>query len=81
MNYYLHSIFLVVMLGADKRVLPWLTLLAMCLGCYWTTLVSRPEDHFDREASVVLAMTAVLVVWRLMKSFAVEMPAASVIPK
>ncbi len=68
MNYYLHSFYLLVVLGDARRPFPWIATLAMCVACYFTTWVEGgPMAHFDAEAWNVLVFSAALVVWRLVR--------------
>lgn len=68
MNYYLHCMFLLAVVGSDRRVFPWLVLLGMCVGCYFTTLTDNFDLHFHWESWVTVIAMAVLVGWRLVAS-------------
>ncbi len=69
MNYYLHALYLLALLGSATRVFPWVAALAMCVGCYFTTLVDGGfEAHFDAEAANVLVVGGVLLVAQLARS-------------
>jgi hypothetical protein len=67
MNYYLHGLYLLVVLGRERRIFPWVALLAMCVACYFTTLASGFEAHFDAEAADVLVTAAALIAWQLFR--------------
>jgi hypothetical protein len=67
MNYYLHSLYLLALLGSDRRVFPWIAALAMCVACYFASRVEGIHAHFDAEAWNVLVAGAAIVVWQLVR--------------
>lgn len=73
-NYYLHCIFLLVVLGREREksrtgALVWLTLLALCSGCYWAALTGELGEHFRRETYVLLWSSGVVLLFQLARSF------------
>ncbi len=63
-NYYLHSMFLMVMLGARESlrgVLVWLTLLAMCMASYFSNITTDTGMHFKIETVIAFVTLGVLV--------------------
>jgi hypothetical protein len=82
MNYYLHCLFLPATLGSPKKLFPWLALLAMCVGCFFTTQTPAIDLHFRQEARVMLAAVLGLVGWQLAQSLKREpVPVAAPSPE
>lgn len=72
-NYYLHCLFILAVLrGEPERrrfsAVPWLALLGMCVGCYFTNLTTNLETHFRRETWVMLSALSVILVFQLARS-------------
>jgi hypothetical protein len=77
-NYYLHSMFLLVTLAAEHPVslgprtswrgsLVWLTLLAMCVGSYFTNLSTDGGMHFRTETWVCFGTLGLLLALELFR--------------
>jgi len=54
MNYYLHCLFLVALLGGETKRAPWLIGLAMCAACWFTGFTADFHQHFIEESWVVV---------------------------
>jgi hypothetical protein len=77
MNYYLHCLFLLAVLGSERRLVPWLAVLGMSAGCYLTTFDDDLWIHFRYEAWAMLAAVGLLVIWRFGLSLgSLRLPAA-----
>jgi hypothetical protein len=72
MNYYLHCLFLLVIVGKRAQPFAWFAMLALCVGCYYATLTGDTMRHFDREAGTVLLITAALLAWKVWDSSATK---------
>lgn len=70
-NYYLHSVFLLVTLAAERHtshgatvrprgVLVWLVLLAMCVASYFTNISSDMGRHFQQETAILFVTLGAL---------------------
>ncbi len=70
-NYYLHSIFLLVTLAAERHtshgatvrprgVMVWLVLLAMCVASFFTNLSTDAGKHFQQETMVLFVTLGAL---------------------
>jgi hypothetical protein len=89
-NYYLHAVFLLVVLGREVRAAPeatpvggrlqWMALLVMCMGSYFTSLTGNFGAHFRQDTWVLL--TALALVWlvQLVRSFRPEALVAPAAP-
>jgi hypothetical protein len=89
-NYYLHAVFLLVVLGREVRAAPeatpvsgrlqWMALLVMCMGSYFTSLTGNFGAHFRQDTWVLL--TALALVWlvQLVRSFRPEALVAPTAP-
>lgn len=90
-NYYLHAVFLLVVLGREVREAPeetpvggrlqWMALLAMCVGSYFTSLTADLGAHFRLDTWVMLAALAFVWLVQVVRSFrpeALAVPAVAV---
>jgi hypothetical protein len=70
-NYYMHSVFLLVTLAAERHtshgatvkprgVMVWLTLLAMCVASYFTNLSTDTGTHFRMETVILFCTLGML---------------------
>ncbi len=78
-NYYLHCLFILAVLGGEREhrrsgLIPWLALLGMCVGCYFTTLTTSLDTHFRRETWVMVSALSVMLVYQLIRSARVAGP-------
>ncbi len=69
-NYYLHCLFILAVLGGEREHrrsgrVPWLALLGMCIGCYFTNLTTNLETHFRRETWAMLIALGVMLAYQL----------------
>lgn len=63
-NYYLHSMFLLVLLGARDTLrgrLVWLVLLAMCMASYFTNVTTDTGQHFRLETVIAFVTLGLLL--------------------
>ena len=63
-NYYLHSMFLMVLLGANDTLrgrLVWLVLLAMCVASYFTNINPDMGQHFRMETIIAFVTLGLLL--------------------
>jgi hypothetical protein len=74
-NYYLHAVFLLVVLGreadGDAPVsgrLQWLVLLAMCVASFFTSLTADLGAHFRMDTWVLLVALALLWLLQVVRS-------------
>jgi len=80
-NYYLHCLFILAVLGGEREqrrsgLLPWLALLGMCIGCYFTNLTTSLDTHFRRETWVMVCALALILAYQLARSLRRPQPAA-----
>lgn len=75
-NYYLQSVFLLVVLADEQRdgvparsALTWLALLAMCFASFFTSLAPDQPTHFGLDTGVLLATLGLVAVVKLVASF------------
>lgn len=86
-NYYLHAVFLLVVLGRERREAPldtpvsgradWLVLLAMCAASYFTSLTAHLGEHFRYDTWVMLGALGVVWLTQVVRSFQREAPLAA----
>lgn len=87
-NYYLHAVFLLVVLGQERREAPeatpvggrlqWMALLAMCVASFFTSLTADMGKHFRTDTWVMLAALALVWLVELVRSFQREPESAAV---